>query len=488
MKDSKSIHISGESEILISYGRHTPWFNLAAAWSYEDAMSQKSTTGNHWSSTENNSNNAWNVNFNNGNTNNNNKNNSYTVRPSVAHESEEWKALRKTMQIAFADCCRGKASSSQAQEYIRIAGEDLDVLTDEVFMYTYQPGTSTCFLVKYPKWREVFAAAFRDRIIHHWICLRLEPLFERRCVYQHNVTHNCRKGFGTKTAVEAVYNGIKYVTNNYQKEAWIFKGDLVGFFMTIIKKRLCDKLLSFIHHRYHKKDKELLMWLTAVVVMHHPERNCVFNSPPENWKNLPAKKSLFRCEPGRGTPIGNLTTQQFANFYMTEFDGWIQKELKMSGCKWSYNRFVDDFIVVCDDKELLLSMIDKMDAKLSDMGLFLHKNKRYIQPAKHGVKFVGTYIHNGRLYLSNRTLARFQEKVYGFSQYLRRPENEITIAELEHIWETVNSYLGFCKGRKTFWIRREILWDFAHEHQKYFTHNRHWTKIKLRKKYRTIYK
>ena len=487
MENNSQNHIVGMSEILISYGRHTPWINLASIRSYEDAMSQKLTAGNHWSSTENNSNNAWNVNFNSGNTNNNNKNNSNVVRPSVAHESDDWIELRRTIQIAFEDCCKGKASSPQAQEYIRYADEDLDVLTDELYNRTYHPGTSTCFLVKYPKWREVFAAAFRDRIIHHWIALRLEPLFERRCMKQNNVTHNCRKGFGTRTAVDAVYKGIKRVTYNYQKEAFIFRGDLVGFFMTIPKRRMCDKLLTFTKNKYFKKDKDLLMWLVEIVVMHHPEKDCVFNSIPANWKHLPAKKSLFRCEPGRGAPIGNLTTQLFANFYMTEFDLWVQEVMKMSGCRWSYNRFVDDFVLICDSKKVLMKVVDLMAIKLSQMGLFLHRDKRYIQPASHGVMFVGTYIHNGRIYLSNRTLARFQEKVYGYNLYLQKPEREVTIAELEQIRATVNSYLGFCKGRHTYRMRRDILWDFAHNHQKYFYHDRHWTKIKLKRKYRPIY-
>lgn len=491
MKGIKNQNVVGVPELLFSYGRHTPWFNIRTVRSYEAAMPQKSTLGNHWSSTENSSNNAWNVNFNSGNTWNNNKYNTNVVRPSVAHETAAWIKLRKSVQYAYEECCRGKSSSIQAQEYIPHANEDLDVLTDELISRTYYPTTSTCFLVKYPKWREVFAAAFRDRVVHHWVCLRLEPLFEMRNERLNNVTHNCRKGFGTKTAVSSAASGIRRVTNNYSSEGWIFKGDLVGFFMTIVKRRMCDKLLSFTRRHYHKSDKDLLLWLIEIIVMHHPEKDCVFNSRPEDWANLTANKSLFRCEEGRGSPIGNLTTQLFANFFMSEFDCWIQNRLKeladRHGIRWSYTRFVDDFIVVCSDKKILLRLIDRIAEKLGDMGLLLHKDKRYIQPASHGVMFVGTYIKNGRLYLSNRTLARFQEKVHGFNLYLQRPEKEITLAELEHIRATVNSYLGFCRGRQTFKRRREILWDFCHNHQKYFSHDRNWTKIKLKKKYKPIY-
>ena len=184
-------HINGRSELLLPYGRHTPWHNLSVVRSYEDAMPQ-TTAGNHWSSTENSSNNAWNVNFNNGNTNNNNKNNNNVVRPAVAHDTD-WLLLRGSIKFAYKDCLKGKSSSRQCLDYIPCADEDLDVLTDELASRTYTPDVSTCFLVKYPKLREVFAAAFRDRIIHHWIILRLEPLFEQLFNEQGNVTHNCRK-------------------------------------------------------------------------------------------------------------------------------------------------------------------------------------------------------------------------------------------------------------------------------------------------------
>lgn len=487
--------IIGGSELLISYGRHTPWNNINILRSYEDAMSQ-TKTGNHWSSTENSSNNAWNVNFNSGNTNNNNKNNSNVVRPAVAHDSE-WTALRETIQTAYIDCCKGKSSSRQCLDYIPHADEDLDVLTDELMNGTYTPDTSTCFLVKYPKLREVFAAAFRDRVIHHWIILRLEPLFEQLCHKQGNVTHNCRKGFGTKTAVLSVQKGIKKVTNNYRCNATIFKGDLVGFFMSIPQRRMCDKLKQFINAQYHGDYKEMLLWLVEIVVMHRPEKNCMFNSNPEDWVGLQANKSLFRCEEGRGMPIGNLTTQQFANFYMAEFDGYVlqclqahkhQMRRQKKRFRWSYSRFVDDFIIVCNDKEFLMNLVNKCDEKLLEMGLSLHKHKRYIQPANHGVMFVGTYIHNGRNYLSNRTIGRFEERVHGFIKYLNEHEKEITITELEHIRDTINSYLGFCKGRQTYRFRKRIVGQFILQCQKYFFRSAHYNKIKLRRKFRPIFK
>lgn len=174
---------------LHGYGRLTPWHGVHYTRSYEAAQPQCNSTGNHWSSTENSANNSWNVNFNSGNS--NNKYNANVVRPAVAHPTKAWLQLRRSLQEAYADCRRGKSSSQQFQDYISIANEDLDLFTTQLMERTYQPSTSTCFLVRFPKLREVFAAAFRDRIIHHWICLRLNPLFEQLNRYLGDVTHNC---------------------------------------------------------------------------------------------------------------------------------------------------------------------------------------------------------------------------------------------------------------------------------------------------------
>lgn len=147
-------------------------------------------------------------------------------------------------------------------------------------------------MVTYPKLREVFAANFRDRIIHHWIVLRLNPLFEKAFNEIGDVTYNCRIGHGTHKACEALYKNLKRISHNYQKEAWIFKGDLSSFFMSINKLLLKAKLVKFIKDNYFGDFKDLLIWVTKVIVMHHPEDNCILNSNPKLWKILNLK-SLY---------------------------------------------------------------------------------------------------------------------------------------------------------------------------------------------------
>ena len=313
---------------------------------YEDAMTQFDAQTNRWAATENNANNSWNCNFNNGNFNNNNKNNSMRVRPVVAYDIPE--DFLSLVFAAFEDCCKNKRTSKACIDYCEIASQDLPLLAYELYTGTYQPGISTCFLVKYPKYREVFAACFRDRIVHHFLYLLLNPLFEARFVAQGNVSFNCRKGYGTLAAQQAAYDAIRHATNNYRVKAWVYRGDLVSFFMSIDKRILWAKLESFIRETYKGKYMSIVLNITRIVVFHCPEKLCVFNTDTAEWaKHVESHKSLFGNDDYHGMPIGNLTTQVFANFLLSFFDAYVIAWMRSHGLTVYYVRFVDDFVIVC---------------------------------------------------------------------------------------------------------------------------------------------
>jgi len=413
---------------------------------YADACPQSQS--NSWCSTENSSNNAWNVNPNNGNVNNNNKYNSNVVRPVAALCNRYSEAFFQSILWAYADCQRGKRSSKQCIEYYSDAAEDLPRLALELWNGTYEPDVSTCFLVSYPKWREVFAAAFRDRIVHHWLMFFLNPLFEKRFIEQGDVSYNCRKGYGTNRAVTDAAEGMRRVSDHYRRPAWVFRGDMVGFFMSIDQNVMWELMEPFIKEKYHGPYKDIILRTAKVIVFHRPEKKCVLNSNPAYWVNLTENKSLFRTPEGCGMPIGNLTTQIFANFYMSFFDEFIAK--LFSGKNYYYTRFVDDFLLVCDDEKFLKKSIPVIgDFLLERLHIHLHKDKHYFQPVSHGVAFVGAYIKNGRTYLSNRTFARFTERTHGFNKLLETKEN-VTTADIKRIETVINSYLGFCKPHRSY--------------------------------------
>ena len=463
------------------------------SFSYEDANPQKGS--NHWSSTENNRNNARNVNFNNGNANNNHKYNRNVVRPVTAFDDVVPPSFLESVWEAYHDCLRGKMNSTQALEYMQIADADIPVLARELWTVTYKPGTSTCFLVRYPKWREVFAANFRDRIVHHWVCLRLEPLFEYRFREQGDLSFNCRKGYGTEKAVEHLAAAMSRVSDNYRNPAWVFRGDLVGFFMSIDKDLLWYLLERFIkrwRHRIEVQGKEnpagdidmywdILLRATEVIVMHHPEKDCVLNSDAYLWEeHMAANKSLFTSPTGE--PIGNLTTQLFANFLMSFFVAYVKFLFRRKN--WGMAQFVDDFAIVCDDLPFLVRSVPLLSAFLLKLRLTMHKDKRYLQPVSHGILFVGTFIKPGRLYLSGRTLARFQERCEGYGRLL--DEGECDVIRLQRIEQVLNSYFGFCTRRQTYNYRCSLIERLGANFWKYYYVNGSYHNIRLRRKYRML--
>ena len=436
-------------------------------------------SANYWASTENNRNNAWNVNSNDGNTNGNNKYNSLTVRAAVAYGG--FKEAIKAVYEAYLDCKRGKMSSPYTIAYIEIAVDDLPRLAYEIYTVIYKPTVSICFLVKYPKLREVFAADFRDRIVHHWIIIRLEPLFEKRFQQMGNISFNCRKGFGTLAAVKAAEKGMREVSDNYTRQAWVFKGDLVSFFMSIRRDLLWYLLERFIRRHYDGGDKEVLLRTVKTVVYHHPEDDCIINGDPSEWRNLPKNKSMFTIDRNLGGPIGNHTTQQFANFYLSIlFDTWLL--FLMRGANFRIIRFVDDFLIICDDKGKILEVVPKLVMIVSHYGLHIHKNKRYLQPVSHGVLFVGGYIKPRRTYVSSRTIGRFQERDSGFRKQLDE-NKKLTYYDLERIEQVINSYLGFCVHHKSYQIRKENIINLGDNFWKYFYVRGHYESIRIRPKY-----
>ena len=393
--------------------------------------------------TENSQNNAWNVNFSNGNTNNNNKYNANAVR-AVAAFGEE---VKIGWLEAFHDCCENKLSSYECCDYRMHYELDLWILIYEVYTRTYKPGKSTCFVVTRPKLREVFAAAFRDRIVHHWICLRLNPLFEARFIAQGNVSHNCRKGYGTSSAVSAFAEDVRVVTKDYTRKAWIGKFDIRAFFMSIDPMLLWELLRPFIEENYNGNDKDTVLYLTEVVILNRPQENCIKKSPEELYEALPPGKSMFNSK--TGVPIGNLPSQLFANFFMSFLDAAMAALTRYLGADiFRYERYVDDFAVVCADKEVILSIRPLItEALRRDLSLQLHGDKFYLQEAKKGTSFVGSVVKQDRIYLINRTIHGLHEAMGTLNgicaDIIEGGANYERLRNLEHAIASVNSYLGF---------------------------------------------
>ena len=346
------------------------------------------------------------------------------------------------MLEAYYDCRRSKRRTASAIVYEMNYESNLIALRDRINTRTYHPGKSICFVVTRPRYREVFAASFEDRIVHHYIGLRLEPLFE--LVFSPR-TFNCRKGKGQLYGVKILEADMKEASNDYTTDCYIMKLDLQGFFMSIDKALLARMIDDFIVKYYTGSDIDDLRYLCQVVVLHCPEKNCERHSPREMWEHLPANKSLFTNGEGKGVAIGNLFAQLFANFLLNRLD-WYIEEL---GIKY-HGRYVDDFYCIHQDKQVLLSAVPKIRAKLAELGLSLNRKKFYFQHYTKGVEFTGAVVKPYRTYCCNRVLTNFIAAV-------RRLNRARNIDDVTNAVCSINSYLGLLRQYNEYGKRCKIL-------------------------------
>lgn len=343
---------------------------------------------------------------------------------------------------AYFDCRHSKRRTASAVVYEMDYESRLIALRDRINNRTYQPGKSICFVVTRPRYREVFAASFEDRIVHHYIALRLTPLFEE--IFSER-TFNCRKGKGQLYGINTLKEDIRQCSNNYTEDCHIMKLDLKGFFMSIDKKLLAEMVDRFIVRYYKGEDIDDLRYLCRVVILHRPEKNCERHSPLSYWEKLDKNKSLFTNGEGKGVAIGNLFAQIFANFLLNTLDWFIENE----GIE-HHGRYVDDFYCIHKDKEKLLALVPKLRELLAKLGLRLNEKKFYLQHYSKGVEFTGSIVKPGRVYTCNRTITNFIAAI----RRLNKANNE---RQVLHAVCSINSYLGLLRHTNEYAMRRKVL-------------------------------
>ena len=350
---------------------------------------------------------------------------------------------------AYFDCRKNKRYTINALAFENDYEKNLVKLYDEINNGIYNPGRSIAFIVNKPVKREIFAADFRDRVVHHWLISKLNPLFENIFI---NDSYACRTGKGTHLGIKRVDEFIKSCSNNYKTDCYILKLDIAGFFMHINRKILFERLRNFILKHYTANDKSLVQEICKTIVFNNPAENCIIKGKKNDWAGLPKNKSLFHSPPGCGLPIGNFTSQVFANFYMNPFDHFI----KTTSCIQYYGRYVDDFVIVHQNKDWLKSLIPKIRGYLqNELHLELHPKKIYLQHFTKGVQFLGTVIKPHRIYIANRTKGNFFQAIEKQNKIAR--DHKPTKDEQAAFISSMNSYLGILKHYKTYKLRKKII-------------------------------
>lgn len=346
---------------------------------------------------------------------------------------------------AYFTCRKTKRYSKGALAFEFDYESKLIELYEDLRNGTYEPGQSTCFIITKPVRREVFAAPFRDRIVHHILINRLNPYFEKYFIHD---SYACRVGKGTLAATKRVEHFIRSVSQNGSKKAYGLKLDIKGFFMNINKNILYDKLITFIEENYSELNSTFEKSLCKKIIYNNPCEKCIKKSSPSDWKLLPKDKSLFTAKPNCGLPIGNLTSQVFANFYLSSFDHFIKHTLKYK----YYVRYVDDFVIFDSDKTKLKKLIPLIELFLrTELKLTLHPKKIYLQEVSKGVEFLGVHINPYYSTRSKRVKKSFVECINRYNQVIHdvRPDKMMRAK----FRASINSYLGILRHYKSYNFR-----------------------------------
>lgn len=306
---------------------------------------------------------------------------------------------------AWEEFRKGKQRRKDVMEFETRLEQNLFQLHRELKSGSYKHDSYSEFNICDPKQRRIHKATVRDRIVHHAVFAALNPIFEPTFIAY---SFSCRKGKGTHRGVDALGRMMRQASRNYTRSCYALKCDIHQFFasvdheilLEIFEKRIKDERLS-------KLLREIIGSFTSVA------------------------PTLFEC---KGIPIGNLTSQLFANVYMNAFDQFVKHTLKVR----HFVRYTDDFVVVSDDKQYLHALLPSIGSFLHDtLHLHLHPHKVTIRKFRQGIDFLGYVLlpHHRlmRTKTKRRMLRKLQEKTAAASVYLLPKES---------VEQSLQSYLG----------------------------------------------
>jgi RNA-directed DNA polymerase len=264
---------------------------------------------------------------------------------------------------AYKNAARGKRYQPAAAKFEYDLEQNLIELEQELTDGSYQPGGYQNFYIQKPKKRLISAAPFRDRVVHHALMNIIEPLFERQFVFDNYAN---RKGKGTHKALDRC-------TYYLRRHGYVMHLDVRQFFPSIDHEILLNILSCTIG------DERVMQLITKIVA------SGVGVQAQEYEMAFFPGDDLFAVNRPRGLPIGNLTSQHWANVYLNELDQYAKRILK---CR-AYIRYVDDVLLFADDKETLHGWRKEIISFLQTLRLTIHETKAQPQPVVSGVPFLG---------------------------------------------------------------------------------------------------
>jgi len=328
---------------------------------------------------------------------------------------------------AYRKARKGKRSKASVAAFEYNQEEELIALRDELRAGMWQPGAYSNFYIHEPKKRLISAAPFRDRVVHHALCNLLEPDWERRFIFD---TYANRKYKGTHKAILRANEFAK-------KFKYVLQCDIEQFFPSIDHAILFDKIAA------HLEDERLRKVVRSIL-----ESGIGVQTEQYEMKWF-EKDDLFSFLRPRGLPIGNLTSQFWGNVYLSSFDHFVKRELRAEG----YLRYVDDFLLFSNDKEVLQDWKDRIKIRMSKLRLTLHEPQIY--PVDTGIPFLGF-----RIFPTHRRLKK--KRGIAFQRRFRRLHQQWQVRAIERskLDDSARSWSAHAAWGDTYGLRKSVLGRF----------------------------
>ncbi|MBF2045946.1 MAG: RNA-directed DNA polymerase [Elainella sp. C42_A2020_010] len=323
---------------------------------------------------------------------------------------------------------RGKRFRSNVLDFNYHLEQNLAQLQHELQSQTYQPGAYHSFRVFEPKPRLISAAPYRDRVVHHALCNVIVPIFERTFIAD---SYANRLGFGTHRA-------LRRFTQFARSNCYILQCDIRKYFPsidhTILKTILRCKIKCV-----------KTSWLIETIIDHSNEQEPVFEYFPGDALFTPYERR-------RGLPIGNLTSQFFANCYLNGFDHFVKEQLKAS----CYLRYVDDFALFSDDHRFLMNARQAIEDYLTTLRLQIHPVKSQLFETRIGAAFVGFRVLPDRIRVRNDNLRRSRQRLRNLKAAYAN--EEITLQQLN---QSIQCWIAHLNHADTYRLQQAIFQSWS---------------------------
>ena len=326
--------------------------------------------------------------------------------------------------LAYQEASRGKRGRPAVAVFEHRLGENLLRLQEELRSGDYRPGSYHSFFVHEPKRRLISAAPFRDRVVHHALCNVIEPSFERGFV-PHSYAN--RVGKGTHRALDRCQALVR-------RHRFVLQCDVQKFFPsldhTILLDRLCTKVQD------QKLRRLIMLILESGAEVHSDEDATAYFEGDD----------LFSALRARGLPIGNLTSQIWANVFMNPFDHFVMRELRAPG----YVRYVDDFLVFGDDKPMLWRARAAIEMRLARLRLRFHPGA-HPRPVEEGIPFLGFVVYPERRRLKRRKGIHYRTSLR--SKLIAYQRGDIPYDAVAH---SIEGWVNYVRYGNTVGLRKAI--------------------------------